>query len=82
MSNYETLLKTGDLEVTRSKRGAISFSYDNATFAMFDMYERIKELENKLNELTETATFVTKTNGFKCSVRSLEAVLKKQSETK
>jgi hypothetical protein len=44
----ETLFKTDDVEVTRSKRGTISFTCNDKTSAMFDLFTRITELEEQL----------------------------------
>jgi hypothetical protein len=45
---YETLLKTDDVEVTRSERGTISFSYNDKTNAMFSLFARVAELEETI----------------------------------
>ena len=44
----ETLLKTDDLEVTRSEHGTISFACNDKTSALFDLFGRITELEEQL----------------------------------
>jgi hypothetical protein len=45
---YDVLLKTDNVEVTRSERGAISFSYNDPIKVMHDLFNRIKKLESKL----------------------------------
>jgi hypothetical protein len=54
---YKTLLKMDSVEVTQSKRGAISFEYGKHSDAMFDLYLRITQLEEALGNCKHQASF-------------------------
>lgn len=43
----EILFKTNDVEVARSKKGTVSFSYSDKTNAMLDLFARIAGLEEQ-----------------------------------
>lgn len=53
----KTLLKMDSVEVTQSKRGAISFEYNNHSDAMFDLYLRITQLKGALSNCKHQTSY-------------------------
>ena len=47
---FKTILKLDDIEVTQSERGTISFATNDKSNAMFDLVQRIFELEEMLEK--------------------------------